>query len=104
MNLCYDGVVWKLFSAHGASQFVKHVVPAVVRPARVLWNEIIGFFFVCLAVLFGSGTVRAYLAMNSSTKQDFGDLLRLIGTAFLMLLMLYFGVTSFLRARKISRS
>jgi hypothetical protein len=79
-------------------------VPAVVRPARVLWNEIIGFFFICLAVLFGSGTVRAYMAMNSSSKQDFGDLLRLIGTAFLMLLMLYFGITSFLRARKISRS
>jgi hypothetical protein len=96
--------VWKLFSAHGASQFVKHVVPAVVRPARVLWNEIIGFFFICLAVLFGSGTVRAFMAMNSSQRQDFGDLLRLIGTAFLMLLMLYFGVTSFLRARKISRS
>ena len=96
--------MWKLLSAHGASQFVKHVVPAVVRPARVLWNEIIGFFFICLAVLFGSGTVRAYMAMNSSSKQDFGDLLRLIGTAFLMLLMLYFGITSFLRARKISRS
>ena len=93
-----------MLSAHGASQFVKHVVPAVVRPARVLWNEIIGFFFICLAVLFGSGTVRAYMAMNSSSKQDFGDLLRLIGTAFLMLLMLYFGITSFLRARKISRS
>jgi hypothetical protein len=79
-------------------------VPAVVRPARILWNEIIGFFFVCLAVLFGSGTVRAYMAMNSGGKQDPGDLMRFIGTAFLTLLMLYFGVTSFLRARRISRS
>lgn len=96
--------MWKLLSAHGASQFVKHVVPAVMRPARVLWNEIIGFFFICLAVLFGSGTVRAYLAMASGPKQDPGDLMRFIGTAFLTLMMLYFGVTSFLRARKISRS
>jgi hypothetical protein len=79
-------------------------VPAVIRPARVLWNEIIGFFFICLAVLFGSGTVRAYLAMNAGAKEDFGDLLRFVGTAFLTLLMLYFGVGSFLRARKISRS
>jgi hypothetical protein len=96
--------VWKLLSAHGAQQFAKHVVPAVLRPARVLWNEIIGFFFICLAVLFGSGTVRAYLAMNSGSSHDFGDLLRFIGTAFLTLIMLYFGVTSFLKARKISRS
>jgi len=97
-------VVSKVFSAQGASQFVKHVVPAVLRPARVLWNEIIGFFFICLAVLFGSGTVRAYLAMNAGPNEDFGDLLRFIGTAFLTLLMLYFGVSSFLKARKISRS
>ena len=83
---------------------MKHVVPAVLRPARVLWNEIIGFFFICLAVLFGSGTVRAYLAMNAGPNEDFGDLLRFIGTAFLTLLMLYFGVSSFLKARKISRS
>lgn len=103
--LCYDEIVSsKVFSAQGASQFVKHVVPAVIRPARVLWNEIIGFFFICLAVLFGSGTVRAYMAMNSNPKQDFGDLLRFLGTLFLTLLMLYFGVTSFLKARKISRS
>ena len=32
------------------------------------------------------------------------DPMLLDGTAFLTLLMLYFGVTSFLRARKISRS
>ena len=75
-----------------------------MRPARILWNEIIGFFFLCLAVLFGSGMVRAYLAMGSDPKQDIGHLLRFVGTAFLTLLMLYFGITSFLRARKISRS
>jgi len=58
---------------------------------------------VCLAVLFGSGTVRAYLAMGGPNS-DPGDLMRFIGTAFLTLLMLYFGVSSFLRARRISRS
>jgi len=88
----------------GVSEFTKHVVPAVLKPARTLWNEVIGFFFLCLAVLFGSGMVRAYMAMTSGPNQDIGPLLRLIGTGFLTLLMLYFGITSFLRARKISRS
>jgi hypothetical protein len=95
--------VWKLLSARGGREFVKHVVPAVLKPARTLWNEIIGFLFVCLAILFGSGTIRAYLALGGP-KSDAGDFMRLLGTGFLTLLMLYFGVTSFLRARRISRS
>ena len=28
--------------------FVKHVVPAVIKPARTLWNEVIGFIFICV--------------------------------------------------------
>jgi hypothetical protein len=96
--------VWKLFSAAGGREFVRHVVPAVMKPARTLWNEVIGFLFLCLAILFGSGAVRAYLAMGDGVKEDVGDLWRLLGTGFLTLLMLYFGISSFLRARKISRS
>jgi hypothetical protein len=42
--------------------------------------------------------------MNSGPNEDFGNLFRLIGTAFLTALMLYFGISSFLKARKISRS
>jgi len=95
--------VSKLLSARGISEFTKHVVPAVLKPARTLWNEIIGFFFLCLAVLFGSALVRAYIAM-SGPKPDIGDLWRLLASAFLTLLMLYFGISSFRRARKISRS
>jgi hypothetical protein len=96
--------VKKLMSAKAGREFFRHVVPAVVKPARTLWNEVIGFLFFCLAVLFGSGAVRAYMAMGSDPKQGAGDLWRFLGTAFLTLLMLYFGVSSFLRARRISRS
>ena len=97
--------MWKLLSAQGAQQFVKHVVPAVLRPARVLWNEIIGFFFICLAVLFGSGVWRAYNAFRSAPPdQATGDLLRVAMSGFCTLLMLYFGISSFRRARRISRS
>jgi hypothetical protein len=96
--------VGKLFSATGGREFVKHVVPAVIKPARTLWNEVIGFLFICLAVLFGSGAIRAYLAMGENPTDDAGHMWRLLGTGFLTLLMLYFGITSFLKARKISRS
>ncbi|HJZ96677.1 MAG TPA: hypothetical protein VKE70_09215 [Candidatus Solibacter sp.] len=97
--------MWKLLSARGANEFAKHVVPAVIKPARVLWNEIIGFFFICLAVLFGAGVWRAYDAFNKApADQATGDLLRVAMSGFCFLLMLYFGVSSFRRARRISRS
>ena len=81
------------------------MVPAVLKPARTLWNEIIGFFFICLAVLFGSGVFRAYSAfVDAAPDQSTGPLLRIVMSGFCTLLMLYFGITSFLRARRISRS
>jgi hypothetical protein len=97
--------VWKLLSSRGVSEFTKHVVPAVLKPARTLWNEVIGFFFICLAVLFGSGVVRAYNGyVSDPPDQATGHLLRIIMAGFCTLLMLYFGISSFRRARKISRS
>lgn len=104
-DVCYDGGVWKLLSSRGVSEFTKYVVPAVLKPARTLWNEVIGFFFLCLAVLFGSGVWRAYSMLSKATPDEAtGHLLRLIMSGFCTLLMLYFGITSFRRARKISRS
>jgi len=97
--------VWKLISPRGGREFVRHVVPAVLKPARTLWNEVIGFFFLCLAVLFGSGAVRSYLAFaNAPPNQGTGDLLRLLMAGFCTFIMLYYGISSFRRARKISRS
>ena len=97
--------VWKHLNARSGREFVKHVVPAVLKPARTLWNEIIGFIFICFAVMFGFRAVRLYLDFSRNTTpaggDDFG---RFLLAAFCTLLMLYFGVTSFLRARKISRS
>ncbi len=75
--------------------FISHVVPGVARPMRVLWNEIIGFIFFVIAVPIVFGAVRAY--RNGETQ-------RLIIAAGFAAMLLYFGITSFLRARKISRS
>ena len=97
--------VWKHLTARSGREFVKHVVPAVLKPARTLWNEVIGFVFFCLAVYCGSGMVRAYLQLGGAPPdQVAGHVFRLVLSASATVLMLYFGVTSFLRARKISRS
>jgi hypothetical protein len=91
---------------HGRS-FLKHVVPAVIKPARTLWNEVIGFLFICFAVMFGFKTVRYAIDWHKATSAPdggTGELLRLAMAAFCTLLMAYYGVSSFLRARKISRS
>jgi hypothetical protein len=74
---------------------VQHVVPAFVKPARTLWNEIIGFLFLSFAVIFGIQAVRYYMA---------GDGVRLFFAGFCTCVMAWFGVSSFRRARKISRS
>lgn len=80
--------------------FLSHVMPGVVRPMRVLWNEVIGFVFIVLGVVFTTGAIRAYRAL---TPEEI-TLGRLTLLFVLPVLMLYFGITSFLRARRISRS
>ena len=79
---------------------MEHVVPGVVRPLRVLWHEIIGFIFIVLAVIFGSSAIRNFRLLQSEEV----SMLRLAASFFLPILMAYFGITSFLRARKASRS
>jgi len=64
---------------------------------RVLWNQLIGFVFLVLAVFVGLSTWR---------RMDDGGLTPLtmgLGFAFAAFLA-FFGVSSFLRARKVSRS
>ena len=80
-------------------RFMEHVVPGVVRPMRVLWHEVIGFIFIVLAVIFGSSAIR-----NFRMQSEEVSILRLAVSFFLPILMAYFGITSFLRARKASRS
>ena len=80
-------------------RFLEHVVPGVTRPLRVLWHEVIGFIFIVLAVMFGSSAIRNYRLLQSGET----SILRLVVSFFLPILMAYFGVTSFLRARRISR-
>ena len=78
-----------------AGMFLKHVLPAIVKPAHALWNEVIGFLFLCIAGIFGIQAVRSWIH---------GDIGRMLLAAFCTLLLGGYGVSSFRRARKISRS
>jgi len=87
--------VWNARTGRHAGMFLKHVVPAIAKPARTLWNEVIGFLFLCIATVFGFQAVRSGLHH---------DLFRTLVAAFCTLLLGWYGVSSFWRARKISRS
>ncbi|MEP7352768.1 MAG: hypothetical protein ABI824_06010 [Acidobacteriota bacterium] len=80
--------------------FVNHVFPGVVRPMRVLVNEIVGFLFAVIAVSFVPGLLKSYRALKTPQGNPGGTALG----AGLVALMFYFAISSFLRARRISRS
>ncbi len=80
--------------------FARHVLPAAIRPARTLWNEVIGFLFVVFAFGAGSYCVRAALDFRG----DPASLIRMFLSGIFFVVMLYYGVTSFRKARRISRS
>jgi hypothetical protein len=80
-------------------EFIRHVGPAVIKPLRVLWNELIAFLFLVFGVLVGFSTWR-----NFTGGQAAGSPLVLLAGGGFSLMLLYFGVSSLLRARKISRS
>jgi hypothetical protein len=64
---------------------------------RVLWNQFIGFLFLVLSVTIIAGAIRR------SSDPERG--MPMLVTALLFgVFLAYFGVTSFLRARKISRA
>lgn len=79
-----------------SKKLFEHVFPQVVRPLHILWNQIIGFFFLVLAAMPIPSAVRAY--------RDPNGLPRLAMSVLFIAIMAAFAVSSFLRARKIARS
>jgi uncharacterized membrane protein YwzB len=99
-SLCYHKEVAKPSIVHQGYQFVRHTVPAVIRPIRTLWHEIIGFFFLVLAAWAIPSGIRTIRELDSGK----GSLVRLIFIVLFVTIMGGYGISSFRRARKISRS
>jgi hypothetical protein len=104
--------VWQRQAIRGGAKllknrgkFVKHVVPAVVKPIHSLWNQVIGFFFLCFAAGFEIGAVRHYKTFLDAPASDkLGELGQLVAVVIVGLILAAFGVSAFLKARRISRS
>jgi len=79
-----------------ARKFVGHVLPGVIRPIHILWNQVIGFFFIVLALLPVHSIIRDWGKSDSAP--------RLALEVPFAVVMAIFGIHSFLRARKISKS
>jgi hypothetical protein len=82
-------------AAKNSGRFVKHVVPAAVKPLHSLWHEVLAFVFLCAAVLAG---FRMW--------QDRADMtpVKFVMMGIFVLVTLGYGISSFLKARRISRS
>ena len=96
----YHKNVAKPSIVHQGYQLIRHILPAVVRPARTLWHEVIGAMFLALAAIpipSGIKTIREW-------DNGGGSVLRLMLTIAFVTIMAGYGISSFRRARKISRS
>ena len=82
------------------NRFIQHVVPGVIRPIHALWNEVIGFIFIVLAIWATPSAYRNVRQVDGDSASFFKAAVS-VGFA---LLMAYFAFSSFRKARKISRS
>jgi hypothetical protein len=78
-----------------AKKFIGHVVPSVAKPIHILWNQVIGFLFIVLAILPTNYIIRDWKT---------GTVPRLALEIAFAAMMAWFGISSFLKARKISKS
>jgi len=85
-------------NADSARRFTTHVVPEVTRPARIVWNQAIGFLFCVLAVPAALKGIQLYRNLDTDPKGGFGVVI----SSIFVIVMLSFGISSFLKARRIA--
>ncbi|HSB14156.1 MAG TPA: hypothetical protein VLE22_06830 [Bryobacteraceae bacterium] len=81
-------------------EFVRHVLPKILKPMRALWNEMIGFVFLALAAIPVPRTFRMWQEYDEAGE----GLFKIVLSGIFIAIMAVFGVHSFLRARRITRS
>ena len=79
--------------------FLSNVIPGVIRPLKIIWNEVLGAIFLVFAVAAGRGVWKAWQELDEDPAKFF----RLVLSAFFVLVMAGFGVHAFWRARKLGR-
>lgn len=82
-------------TARSTGKFVKHVVPAAVKPLHSLWHEIIGFIFLAFSVISGYRMWQDKATMNP---------IKFVMIGIFVLVTFGYGLSSVLKARRISRS
>ena len=82
-------------AVRNSGTFVKHVVPAAVKPLHSLWHEMLGFIFLLIA-----GTAAFKMWRNAATTSP----VMMVLTGFLVIVTAGYGISSILKAMRISRS
>jgi hypothetical protein len=82
-------------AARSSRRFVKHVVPAAVKPLHSLWHEILGFVFLMFAVVAGYRMWQERAEMSP---------VKFVMIGVFVLVTLGYGLSSVRKARRISRS
>ena len=82
---------------HHAQTFARTVVPEVMRPARVIWNQAIGAIFLILAI----PAVTKILQILREPKPDQQQTFILLLSSVFAFVMIAFGLASLLKARRI---
>lgn len=81
-------------------KFLTTVVPSVLKPLQIVWNQIIGFVFLVFALLSARSVYHAVTNFDGEAEAIFKVAL----TGLFALIMSFFAIASFWRARKISKS
>lgn len=82
-------------TARTSGRFVRHVVPAAVKPLHSLWHQLLGFMFLMFAGL------GAWKVWRNEGKID--PALFIVAIIFIVVMALY-GISSIRKSQRISRS
>jgi hypothetical protein len=80
--------------------FFNAAIPGIIKPLRVLFNEMFAFVFAVFAIVLGFQVARDFAQFDGSANK----LWKLIFLGIFALVMGVYALHSFLRAKKISRS
>jgi hypothetical protein len=88
-----------MLSISRGRQFLQYVLPAVLRPIRVLFNQVIGLIFIVLAVAALPRGIQIAREFNGDPESFF----KLGLTVLFISTMVGYGIYSFWRAHKVSK-